>query len=163
MDTARRRHNSQRSRSSQTSTSYASTHFSESATVNLDRQVSRTYSTGSQLQDLREGPNPTENGSTDTLIEPPASLNLVFDRNSVIDATLYSRRNPVYRIKTNRNVTRTVIHEVIEGGEEIVAVWKRREILPDVILFTHRRKQAIRISKWLQKFKPPGVRYGLFL
>jgi len=44
-----------------------------------------------------------------------------------------------------------------------VAVWKRREILPDVILFTHRKKQAIRISKWLQKFKPPGVRYGLCL
>ncbi|CAA7260869.1 unnamed protein product [Cyclocybe aegerita] len=107
-------------------------------------------------------PENTENteeqafASTSTLVNDAPSLSLVFDRNSVINATLYSRAGPMYKITTNKNVTRTDLCDLAE--QRVVATVKRREIFPDVVVFAHRRGKSVRISKWLKATKVPGSR-----
>ncbi|KAF9533649.1 hypothetical protein CPB83DRAFT_890120 [Crepidotus variabilis] len=86
--------------------------------------------------------------SGSTLFDIPP-IQLVFDRNSVINATLLTREGPAYRVETNRNVTKTSLRDLHEN--KLVAVWKRRDIFPDIVQFEHRRKK-LRLRKWLKKF-----------
>jgi len=94
--------------------------------------------------------------STSTLVNPERRLNLVFDRNSVISATLYSRAGPLYRITTNKSVSRTDLCDLTE--QRVVATVKRRELFPDVVVFAHRSGKSVRISKWLKRQKSPPER-----
>ncbi|KAJ3517485.1 hypothetical protein NLJ89_g484 [Agrocybe chaxingu] len=107
-------------------------------------------------------PENTENteeqafASTSTLVNEAPSLSLMFDRNSVINATLYSRTSPMYKITTNKNATRTDLCDLAD--QRVVATVKRREIFPDVVVFAHQRGKSVRISKWLKTMKVPGTR-----
>ena len=88
--------------------------------------------------------------STDTLINPPPTIHFVFDQNSVINATIYARSGPRYRVETNRAVTRTELCDLTQ--QRVVATIKRRELFPDVVIFAHRNQgKGIRLKKWLQK------------
>ncbi|PPQ67561.1 hypothetical protein CVT24_002841 [Panaeolus cyanescens] len=89
--------------------------------------------------------------STETLVNPTPPTTLIFDRNSVLFATLHSRAGPKYRVKTNSSVTRTDLCNVVD--EQILGSIKRREIMPDVVLFPHRGKKSLRMNKWLKKIK----------
>ncbi|KAF8162774.1 hypothetical protein B0H34DRAFT_293991 [Crassisporium funariophilum] len=93
--------------------------------------------------------------STSTLVNPPPSLDLFFDRNSVINTTLHSRAGPLYKVTTNKGVTRTDLCDLSE--QRVVATVKRREIFPDVVVFAHRNGKSIQVRKWLRRRKPPQV------
>ncbi|KAF9481293.1 hypothetical protein BDN70DRAFT_991978 [Pholiota conissans] len=78
-----------------------------------------------------------------------------FDRNSVLDATLYSNGSPAYRIITNKSGTRTDICDI--PGQHIVATIKRREILPDIVKFANKNDgNAVAIKSWLRPITLPG-------
>ncbi|PPQ66023.1 hypothetical protein CVT26_010779 [Gymnopilus dilepis] len=90
--------------------------------------------------------------STSTLVNPEPPLSLIFDRNSVISATLYSRSGPKYRITTNSTISRTELKDLTTDDQRVVATVKRRELLPDVVVFAH-RGESVRMSKWLKRRK----------
>ena len=90
--------------------------------------------------------------STSTLVNPEPPLSLIFDRNSVISATLYSRSGPKYRVTTNSTISRTELKDLTTADQRVVATVKRRELLPDVVLFAH-RGESVRMSKWLKRRK----------
>lgn len=95
--------------------------------------------------------------STETLVNPTPPTTLIFDRNSVLFATLHTRAGPKYRVTTNSSVTRTDLCNVAD--EQVLGSIKRREIMPDVVLFPHRGKKSLRLNKWLKKQKAqPGAR-----
>ena len=104
--------------------------------------------------------------STPTLTNPSPPLSLIFDRNSVVSATLHSRTGPRYRISTNNTVTRTDLYELAQepstGSSEapatsqsktLVASVKRRELLPNIVAFKHREGKTMRLSSWLKRGK----------
>ncbi|KAF9036861.1 hypothetical protein BJ165DRAFT_1532952 [Panaeolus papilionaceus] len=94
--------------------------------------------------------------STETLVNPTPPTTLIFDRNSVLFATLHTRAGPKYRVTTNSSVTRTDLCNVAD--EQVLGSIKRREIMPDVVLFPHRGKKSLRLNKWLKKQKAqPGA------
>ncbi|KAF9546893.1 hypothetical protein CPC08DRAFT_769557 [Agrocybe pediades] len=103
----------------------------------------------------------TTSASTPTLINPSPPLSLIFDRNSVVSATLYSRTGPKYRISTNITVTRTDLYELSQDAsgpgtsvsQTMVASVKRRDFLPNVVVFKHRKGRAIRLNEWLRRDK----------
>ncbi|KAF8898243.1 hypothetical protein CPB84DRAFT_1825417 [Gymnopilus junonius] len=96
--------------------------------------------------------------STSTLVNPDPPLRLVFDRDSVISATLYSRTGPMYKITTNSTISRTELKDLTTGEQRVVAIVKRRELLPDVVVFDHRSQKSVRMSKWLKRKKGgPGT------
>lgn len=91
--------------------------------------------------------------STSTLFETPP-LMFVFDKNSVINSTLFSRNEPIYCVKTNRSVTKTSLLNLQEN--RTVAVWQRQNLFPDNIYLEHKGKK-IRLSKWLQRVPIGGA------
>ncbi|KAF8812002.1 hypothetical protein BYT27DRAFT_6434430 [Phlegmacium glaucopus] len=91
--------------------------------------------------------------STLTLVDPPPPRTFVFNRNSVHNATLYSCVSPVYTIKSTGTLSCTDLIDL--GEQKIVASIKRRQILPDVVVFPHRNSKPIRIDKWLKPRKAP--------
>ncbi|KAF8957762.1 hypothetical protein BDZ97DRAFT_1669372 [Flammula alnicola] len=79
----------------------------------------------------------------------------IFDRNSVINATLYSGGSPSYTIITSKSGTRTDVCDI--PGKCVVATIKRREILADTIKFTNRNDgKAVAINKWLRPTVVPS-------
>ena len=86
-----------------------------------------------------------------TLVEPSHLRTFIFNRSSVVNATIYSRARPVYKIKSNSSLSRTELFDLNE--QEIVALIKRRQILPNLVVFGHRGNKSIRISKWLKRRK----------
>ncbi|KAF8179677.1 hypothetical protein BJ912DRAFT_982497 [Pholiota molesta] len=79
----------------------------------------------------------------------------LFDRNSVLNATLYSNGIPAYKIITSKPGTRTDICDI--PGQCVVATIKRREILPDTIKLTNRHDgNAVAIKNWLKQITLPG-------
>ncbi|KDR81967.1 hypothetical protein GALMADRAFT_276605 [Galerina marginata CBS 339.88] len=122
--------------------------------------MTSTYSlsTANSSDYINSESNPLDEAleSTSTLVNPDRRLKLVFDRNSVISATLYSRAGPLYRITTNKAVSRTDLCDLTE--QRVVATVKRRELFPDAVVFAHRSGKSIRLSKWLKRQKsPPGI------
>ena len=91
--------------------------------------------------------------STSTLVAPPPPRTFVFSRSSVTNATIYSRDRPLYKIKSSDAGSRTELSDLVE--QKPVASIKRRQILPDLVLFAHRSNKAIRIDKWLTRRKVP--------
>lgn len=83
------------------------------------------------------------------------SRSFVFDRNSVIDVTLYSNGSPAYKIITSKSGTRTDICDI--PGQCVIATIKRREILPDTVKLTNRNDgNAMAIKNWLKQITLPG-------
>ncbi|KAH9484053.1 hypothetical protein JR316_0003533 [Psilocybe cubensis] len=87
--------------------------------------------------------------STSTLVNPDPPVNYIFDRNSVISATLYTRSGPAYRIITNSEVNRTELCDLTDHN--IVATIKRRDFLPNLVVFAHRNGKSMKINKWLKR------------
>ncbi|KAF8177623.1 hypothetical protein BJ912DRAFT_677055 [Pholiota molesta] len=109
--------------------------------------------------------------STSTLLNEPLPLRLMFSRNSVTHATLYAAEGAMYRITATAKVSRVELVDlrIMEGREKVVATLKRRDILPNVVVFPHRQGKSLRIAKWLQQPTPPDGRtilrtlYGNFI
>ena len=91
--------------------------------------------------------------STSTLVAPPPPRTLVFSRSSVTNATIYSRDRPIYKIKSSDAGSRTELFDLVDREQKPVASIKRRQFLPDLVLFAHRSNKAIRIDKWLNRRK----------
>jgi hypothetical protein len=99
--------------------------------------------------------------STSTLLNEPLPLRLMFSRNSVTHATLYAAEGAMYRITATAKVSRVELVDlrIMEGREKVVATLKRRDILPNVVVFPHRQGKSLRIAKWLQQQTPPDGRW----
>jgi len=83
-----------------------------------------------------------------------SSQTLVFDRNSVINATLYSGASPSYTVITNKAMTRTDVCDI--PGQCIVATIKRREVFSDTVKFPKRNDgNSVAINKWLRRITLP--------
>ena len=164
--TLQRRRSHQRSRSNRAS--LPSTFRLISSSIDRDwlPALPKDDPTEAPIYELEERPfysNRDSLSSNLTLVNPSPSLRVVFDRNSVLNAILYSDAGPVFRIKTTNHMSRTDIWDLSDSTEQkVVATWKRRDFLPDLVVLRHRRKKAIRIRKWLKKRKP-GERYIFLL
>lgn len=91
--------------------------------------------------------------STETLVALPPPRTFVFSRSSVTNATIYSCDRPVYNLKSYNAGSCTELFDLDE--QKPVASIKRRQFLPDVVLFAHRGNKAIRIDKWLNRLEVP--------
>ncbi|PPQ77588.1 hypothetical protein CVT25_011380 [Psilocybe cyanescens] len=103
-----------------------------------------------QAEDFRERSQDAL-ASTSTLVNPDPPVSYIFDRNSVIGATLYTRSGPAYKIITNREVSRTELCDLTDRN--IVATLKRRDFLPNLVVFAHRNGKPLKISNWLKRRK----------
>ncbi|CAA7261026.1 unnamed protein product [Cyclocybe aegerita] len=83
---------------------------------------------------------------------PPTSSkprSYYFDRNSVINSTLYCNSQPSYTIMTNKSGTRTDVCDI--ATQSVVATIKRREVFADTIKFPARNNgTSVAINKWLR-------------
>lgn len=91
--------------------------------------------------------------SQETLINP-TPLSLKFNKKSCTNCTIYQGTQPVYRISTNKDGTRTDLFDLTTPVDEghLISTIKRREFLPDVVKF-RATSQSLKVNKWLQKEK----------
>ena len=93
--------------------------------------------------------------STSTLVAPPPPHTFVFSRSSVTNATIYSCDRAVYKIKSSDARSRTELFDFKLDEQKPVATIKRRQLLPDLVIFSHRGNKAVKIDKWLSRRKVP--------
>lgn len=91
--------------------------------------------------------------SQETLINP-TPLSLKFNKKSCTNCTIYQGTQPVYRVSTNKDGTRTDLFDLTTPVDEghLISTIKRREFLPDVVKF-RATSQSLKVNKWLQKEK----------
>lgn len=111
--------------------------------------LSATYYPRSSTSTVRDAES---FASTSTLVHERPSLSLVFDSNNIIGATLHAPGGPAYRITTSNSVTRTDI-EVRTASGAMAATVKRRDLLPDLVMFAHRGGKPLKVKKWLRQPK----------
>jgi len=107
------------------------------------------------MSNVYENPNDGELvfESTTTLVEPHPRTTLLFDRSSVVNATIYSCDRPVYEIKSNGSLSRTELFDLNE--QKMVASIRRRQFFSNVVVFAHRGHKSIKIDEWLKHRKIP--------
>ncbi|KAF5311535.1 hypothetical protein D9611_011539 [Ephemerocybe angulata] len=98
--------------------------------------------------------------SQETLVNP-TPLSLKFNKRSCTNVTIYQGCQPVYRVVTNKDGTRTDLFDLLaeeSDPKHLITTIKRREFLPDVVKFRN-RCLSVKISKWLQKAEklPSGM------
>ncbi|KAJ2912239.1 hypothetical protein MD484_g8180, partial [Candolleomyces efflorescens] len=101
--------------------------------------------------------------SQETLINP-TPLSLKFNKKSCTNCTIYQGTQPVYRVSTNKDGTRTDLFDLTTSLEEghLISTIKRREFLPDVVKF-RATSQSLKVNKWLQKEKLPTGLTGMMV
>lgn len=101
-----------------------------------------------------------------TLINPAwneTTTDLMFDRDSVLNAIVYLRSRPILKISTiDRGVSHTEIKEA--QSERLLAVIDRRTLTSDTITFTDRYGgKQLKISDWMKREKLEDGRCALHL
>ncbi|KAJ7488898.1 hypothetical protein FB451DRAFT_1223211 [Mycena latifolia] len=88
-----------------------------------------------------------------TLIDP-SPVSLIFNCNSMTNATLRLNSTPAYTISTDSRGATTEIRAV--GTDEVIARILRRGMRPDTITFPNvNGGKELRLNKWLQSAKAP--------
>ncbi|KAH7905303.1 hypothetical protein BJ138DRAFT_1165041 [Hygrophoropsis aurantiaca] len=103
--------------------------------------------------------------STLTLVNPSPPTQYTFSTNNIKNAVIFARPFPspgqaqraqnVYTVSTElKSDKRTELTDTASG--RLVAVWERRDILPDTVTFPDRDNgSTTSVSKWLSKGKLP--------
>ncbi|KAF8162662.1 hypothetical protein B0H34DRAFT_628134, partial [Crassisporium funariophilum] len=79
---------------------------------------------------------------------------LMFDRNSVLNATICASGSPAFTVTTSKSMTRTDICDV--PGQCIISTIKRREVFSDTVKFPKRNGgSSVAINKWLRSITMP--------
>lgn len=80
---------------------------------------------------------------------------LTFDKNSLLNATIYTGTTPSHTIITNKAMSRTDICDL--PARCIIATIKRRELFSDTVKFPERKDgNAVAINKWLRPITSPN-------
>lgn len=94
--------------------------------------------------------------SQETLINP-TPLSLKFNKRSCTNVTIYQGTQPIYRVETSKDGTRTDLFSLLveeTDPKALITTIKRREFFPDVVKFRS-RDVCVQINKWLHKEKLP--------
>ncbi|KAH7919500.1 hypothetical protein BV22DRAFT_1022894 [Leucogyrophana mollusca] len=99
--------------------------------------------------------------STATLVNIAPPTQYFFSTPDIKDAILFAHHShPLYF------VTSDLKHMEIKDAQSgrIIAVWSRRELLPDTVTFPHRNEgHPVNVNKWLKKIQLPDGLHGYIM